>query len=348
MSPSSARVLYIDDDLGLARLIQRVLGRHGYIVENVATSEDGFARLRQGGIDVIALDHFLPTGTGLDFLAELKAQSATLAQPPVVYVTAAGETSVAVAALKAGASDYVAKTIGDEFLELLASAIDQAIEKARLQREKDRAERDVREARDRAEVLLHEVNHRVANSLALVAALVGMQAKSIKQPEVKTALGEIQGRISAIAGVHRRLYTSQDVRSVEISDYLGSLMADLEATLKEAGHASTIRLTTERADVPTDKAVSIGVIVTELVTNAFKYAYSDNAAGEIRVQFHKTDKGRVNLTVEDDGVGWRGIGPAKGTGVGSRIVSALARGLGSSVSYADGTTGCRVSLDFEV
>ena len=345
MSSSSVRVLYIDDDPGLARLVQRVLGRHGYAVENVATSEQGFARLREGGIDVIALDHFLPTGTGLDFLAELRLQPAP---PPVVYVTAAGETSVAVAALKAGAADYVAKTVGDEFLELLGSAIGQAIEKARLQREKDRAERDVREARDRAEVLLHEVNHRVANSLALVAALVGMQAKSITEPAVKDALGEIQGRISAIAGVHRRLYTSQDVRSVEIAEYLASLVRDVEATLKEAGHASSILLQAEPINVPTDKAVSIGVMVTELVTNAFKYAYPGNTGGEIRVRFRDVGRGKVSLTVEDDGIGWNGDGPAKGTGVGTRIVNALARGLGTSVTYPTVIAGCCVSLEFDI
>ena len=345
MAPESVRVLYIDDDPGLARLVQRTLGRKGYVVENVATSEEGFARLEQGGIDVIALDHFLPTGTGLDFLAELKGRPA---RPPVVYVTAAGETAVAVSALKAGAADYVAKTVGVEFLELLGQAIEQAIEKSRLERERDRAEREVREAKERAEILLHEVNHRVANSLALVAALVGMQAKSITDPAVKDALGEIQGRISAIAGVHRRLYTSQDVRSVEISDYLASLMLDLEKTLKEAGHGSNVRLAAERADVPTDKAVSIGVVVTELVTNAFKYAYPNKTGGEIRVAFRHAGPGKVNLSVEDDGVGWNGEGPAKGTGVGTRIVNALARGLGSSVTYTAAAGGCSVSLEFEV
>jgi two-component sensor histidine kinase/CheY-like chemotaxis protein len=345
MPSSPVRVLYIDDDPGLARLVQRALGRRGYSVENVATSDEGFARLRQGGIDVIALDHFLPTGTGLDFLASLRSEPI---RPPVVYVTAAGETSVAVDALKAGAADYVSKTVGEEFLELLGTAIDQAMEKAKLEREKDRAEREVRDAKDRAELLLHEVNHRVANSLALVAALVSMQAKSMVDPAVKDALAEIQGRISAIAGVHRRLYTSQDVRSVEISEYLESLVRDMEATLKEAGHASNVRLSAEPINVPTDKAVTIGVVVTELVTNAFKYAYPGDKGGEIRVQFRNAGPGKVELSVEDDGVGWTGSGPTQGTGFGTRIVNTLARGLESAIVYDKATAGCRASLEFEV
>ena len=85
----------------------------------------GCRRIAQGGIDVVALDHYLTTGTGLDVLAAL---SAAENQPPVVYVTGSAETAIAVAALKAGASDYVPKTVGDEFLELLASAIDHAMD----------------------------------------------------------------------------------------------------------------------------------------------------------------------------------------------------------------------------
>ena len=345
MADRPIRILYVDDDLALARLVERALARRGYEVAHAATGEDGIARIRAGGFDLVALDHHLPTGTGLDVLASL---AAIPSRPPVVYVTASADTSVAVAALKAGAADYVAKTADDEFFELLGSAVDQALEKAKLQQERDRAEREVREAKERAEMLLHEVNHRVANSLALVAALVGMQAKASPEPPVRTALSEVQARILAIAGIHRRLYTSQDVRSVEISDYLAGLLHDLEATLTEAGHASNVRLDVDQVQVPTDKAVSIGVVVTELVTNAFKYAYPAGSGGEIRVRFRRAADHKVRLAVEDDGIGWTGEGTPQGTGLGSRIVSALARGLGGSLTYAKAGSGCRVGLEFEV
>jgi two-component sensor histidine kinase len=339
-----ALVLYIDDDPGLARLVQKALGRRGYAVETASTSEEGLARLAKGGVDVIALDHFLPVGTGLDFLGRLRSHTAA---PPVVYVTGSAETAVAVAALKAGAADYVPKAVGEEFLELLGSAIDQAIEKGRLERARDRAQQEVREAKDRAEILLHEVNHRVANSLALVVAMVRMQANATVDPAAKDALEETQSRISAIAGVHRRLYTSDDVRSVEISDYLAKMLDELETTLNASGKASTIKLTAEPVAVTTDKAVAIGVIVTELVTNAFKYAYPDESAGEIRVRLHRIAEGRVNLIVEDDGIGWSGSGPAEGTGVGSRIIAALGRNLGAEIEYKGGV-GCCASLEFEI
>jgi two-component sensor histidine kinase/CheY-like chemotaxis protein len=344
MPNDRGRILHIDDDPAIAILVGRVLGRHGYSVENIASSEAGLERLAQGEVyDAIVLDHFLPTGTGIDFLTATRALPQ---RPPVVYVTGANDAAVAVASLKAGASDYVIKTVGEEFFELLATAVDQAIETAQLQRQRDRAEQEVRDARDRAEILLHEVNHRVANSLSLVAALVTMQAKAVDDPAARAALEHTHTRISAIAGVHRCLYTSDDVRSVEISDYLTSLLRDLEMTLMKEGHAATARLHADQIEVGTDKAVSLGMIVTELVTNAFKYAYPNNQGGEIRVRLQKTGADRMTLTVQDDGVGWNGLGPIQGTGIGTRIINALAKNLGSAVTYASGGSGCEATLEF--
>lgn len=342
---ASQRVLYIDDDPGLARLVQRFLGRRGYEVDLAHSAEDGLVRLAQGGIDVLGLDHYLPTGTGLDVLAAL---SAIVSPPPVVYVTGSAETAIAVAALKAGASDYVAKTADSEFFELLGSAIDQALERSRLQRAKEQAEREMREAKERAELLLAEVNHRVANSLALVAALVRMQSNALSEPAAKEALAETEARIAAIAGVHRRLYTSDDVSMVDSAEYLKSLVLELEASMQTSERSAMVKLSSEAIPVSTDKAVSLGVIVTELVTNALKYAYPDPSGGEVRISFARSAPQSALLAVEDDGIGWRGKGPVRGTGVGSRIVKAMAGNLGAEITYCEQAIGTRAEIEFQL
>ncbi len=342
MPNRTPRVLYIDDDPGLARLVHKTMERRGYLFEHATTGEAGLARIVAGGIDTVVLDHYLPTGTGLDVLAGMAHLPD---HPAVVYVTGSAETAIAVAALKSGATDYVAKSLDDDFMELLASAIDHAIERVRLNRAKLLAEQEMRHARERAEMLLGEVNHRVANSLAMVAALVGLQANAVQNAEAKNALAETQARISAIAGVHRHLYTSDDVRTVEIGDYLRSLAGELDASMKAAGHRALIDVEAVSFPLATEKAASVGVIVTELVTNAMKYAYRDTQQGAVRIRLLRSGNG-IELRVEDDGIGWDGTGTPQGTGLGSRIVKAMAHGLGATVTYRTGSGTC-VLLQFE-
>lgn len=345
MSDKSACILYIEDDPALARLVQKALTRRGYAFEHRTNPGDGLERLRQGGIDVVALDHNMPGGTGLDVLAEM---AQLLDPPPAIYVTGFGDTRVAVAALKAGAVDFVPKEVTGDFIELLCAAVEQALEQGRLRRQKERAERETREARDRAELLLREVNHRVANSLAMVAALAHMQTTMLADETAKAALREMQARINAIANVHRRLYTSDDVRYVEIGAYLTSLLEELEFALKATGNPHPVRLFAETIPIATDKVVSLGLMVTELVTNAYKYAYPSGAAGEIRIHVNRALDNMVVLTVEDDGIGWNGTGPARGTGLGTRIVKAMAKSLGSEICYDPNHNGTRILLRFSL
>lgn len=343
MGEKGVRVLYVDDDPGIARLVHTALQRRGYAVEHAANAAEALLRLKHGGIDAIGLHHHMPGGTGLDLLRDL----GKLADPPpAVYVTSSGDTRVAVAALKAGAADYVPKDVGGEFLELLGSAIDGALAQARLRREAEAAGRAIREARDRAEMLLREVNHRVGNSLSLVAAMVHMQSLTVRDPAAADALKETQARIAAIAGIHRRLYTSDDVRFVDAGAYLVNLVEELETAMRDAGRPHAVKVDAEPIAVPTDKAVSVGVVVTELVTNAYKYAYPQGAPGEIRVRMRRRDDEQVTLVVEDDGIGWQGTGTPRGTGLGSQIVNAMAMNLRSNVEFDGGHRGTRVVLDF--
>lgn len=194
----------------------------------------------------------------------------------------------------------------------------------------------------RLEALLREVNHRVANSLQLVSAFVQMQAQAT-DGVARAALRDTQRRIEAIIQVHRRLYSSNDVESVDMQDYLAALVRELEDTLSSAASPRSLSLVADEVRLATDKAVSVGVIVNELITNACKYAYRRGEAGEVRVRL--TDDGDgLTLTVEDDGAGMTRGQPAKGTGLGGRVIRAMASSLNSEVVYDASRRGVRATL----
>ena len=113
--------------------------------------------------------------------------------------------------------------------------------------------------------------------------------------------------------------------------------------MKGQGRNVRLNRTLEALHVPTDRAVSLGVIVTELVTNAFKYAYGE-AGGEVRVGFTRLDAENALLFVEDDGIGWRGEGPVRGTGLGTKIIGAMAGSLGTKLDYAARAAGTRAEM----
>jgi two-component sensor histidine kinase len=336
------RVLYVDDDEILVQLARRVLRRSGYEILHADRPDAALTIANREPIDAIVLDHYLRSGTGHDVLAQLRKAGSTV---PVVYVTASSDASVAVQALKSGAADYVIKTPGEEFMALLERSIRQSIETARLQAERERANEELRRAKERAESLLAEVNHRVANSLALVTSLLRLQASDSEDEELKRILNETCGRIAAIVNVHRSLYVGEEVREVEMDRYLDALVADLRLTLPR--HVR-LMLEAERIVVRPDQAVSLGVIVTELAVNASKYAYPDERPGDVRVRFGHEDPGRVCLTVSDNGIGFDPQGIAIGTGLGRRIVRAMASSLGADLELATRPEGTTALVCFRV
>jgi two-component sensor histidine kinase len=324
------RVLYIDDDEGLRLLTQRALRRRGYEVATAASGPEGMARLKSEPFDLLAIDHYMPGMDGLETLALVRDLPSP---PPVVYVTGSEESRVAVAALKAGAADYVVKTIGEDFFDLLASSFHQTLEHARLLAAKTDSDAALKASNERLAALLKEANHRVANSLQLVSAFVQMQASSLQNEEARIALKDTQQRIRAIGQVHRRLYTSDEIATVDMADYLKVLVEELEGTWSTPSSPRHVVLDVADVRLNTDQAVSVGVVVNELVSNACKYAYNEGESGEIRVSLMRQAE-CFQLVVEDDGKGT--VPQSKGTGLGTKLIRAMAQSLNAAIEYGDG------------
>ncbi|MDQ8729971.1 response regulator [Bradyrhizobium sp. LHD-71] len=345
MTNETPIALYIDDDADLARLVQRGLKRQGFLVEHAPDGETGLARIRAGGIDVIALDQQMPGLDGLETLARIRAIDNA---PPVVFVTASLDSRTAVTALKAGAADYLVKDAKGDFIPLLSVAVAGALNGARMRQAKEAAEAEVRAARDRyaalaaeREVLLREVNHRVGNSLQIIASLLHLQASTTDDESVKAALTNAMGRVAAVAQVHRRLYTSHDLKGVMLDQYLEALLEDLRRSA-EGEKLTQLTLTGAPVEIDPDRAVAVGIIVNELVINAVKYAYPDGS-GPIHVELSRAGD-TIKIAVADQGIGLAGKPAPGSTGMGRRIVNAMAAKLQAEIEFDQGHSGTRVVL----
>jgi PAS domain S-box-containing protein len=197
-------------------------------------------------------------------------------------------------------------------------------------------------AEERQELLLREVNHRVKNSLQLVNALLDMQGRQVADEEARRQLREAAARVRAIVHLHERLYRGADVEHVDFDVYLRALCEDLRASAPE--HA--ILVEAGPVLLPTDSAVPLGLIVTELVTNAIKHARPSGGDGRIEVRFGPAEDGRLELSVRDRGIGLPpGFSPEQAAGsLGMRIIKGLAQKLDADLRTEEAGPGLRWRL----
>jgi two-component sensor histidine kinase/PAS domain-containing protein len=176
-------------------------------------------------------------------------------------------------------------------------------------------------AESRQTEMFDELNHRVKNNLAAVSAMLTMQARAADNPHVSEQLRKAVDRIETIGDVHASLYRVSSTDQVDFAAYLQRLCDRLSTSLVD-GERVRIEVAVDPTMAPLDQAVSLGLIVNELVTNAAKYAYPPPAAGVIRVGL-RNSPGELVLSVSDDG---QGLPDGDATrGIGMRLVRSLAQ-----------------------
>jgi len=178
------------------------------------------------------------------------------------------------------------------------------------------------------EILLKEVHHRVKNNLVMMSGLLQLQAESVQNEEAKIAIREGQSRIQSIALLHQRLYTQTELGSIDFGSFANDLVREVGTVLKRPGTRVISEIEIPRIFLDIDTAIPLGLILNELLTNSFKYAFSDDTEGKINICLSATSPGNYQLRYKDNGPGLpMGFEIGKGTSLGLRLVYRLAAQL---------------------
>jgi signal transduction histidine kinase len=357
--PAARRVLIVDDDVAMARLVARSLARAGWTVVHVADGVEAVRLLRDPAIpplDVVALDHYMPGQDGLQTLEQIRATVGD--PPPVVYVTGTEEGRVAVAALKAGATDYVVKEASDSFFMLLAAALDAAVSQVELRRRKEEAERELRLAKEMAERasgaksrLLASTGHDLRQPLSVVTMALDMLEMDIEPAEgtrpnrmlkvARRAVGTLDRAFENLMQAARLESgaISPNLQSFPIGELLAEIVEAWQLTAAEKG--IEIRLVPCSASVRSDREM-LRTVFHNLVGNAVKYTEK----GRVLVGARRLRNG-LAVEVLDSGVGipdaelphifeeFRQLDTSRargGVGLGLSIVRGTLDGLGHHIS----------------
>ena len=221
------------------------------------------------------------------------------------------------------------------FLQGAANLLGMAIER-------ERHERRLKSAHDRQQFLLKEMNHRVKNSLSIVSSMLNLQSAVVSDANLTSHLNEASYRVSAIAKAHEQLSRSPNIERMDIGKYIKEICKDLDASV---AHCDVRAEAESGIELETDKAISVALIVNELITNAAKYAYKGRSHGSIWIKVSRVGHDSFAIVVRDEGSGLPidfDLGKAKGLGM--RIISSFARQLNATVSVA----ACHPGTEFTI
>jgi two-component sensor histidine kinase len=229
----------------------------------------------------------------------------------------------------------------------LRSALAEMLEKQelrRLNRQLHRALTEQEKLSEHKDLLMREVHHRVQNSLQLVNSMLYLQERDSGNDEVRAQFELARQRLTAVAMVHRRLWRSDKIGDVRLDTFMAELIEELTSIWDPRWREAIIQ---ELAPITlsTDKSVLIGLVVTELLTNAVKYAYGGDP-GPILIEGVREDSGRMRLTIADRGAGTATAEPRQGFG--SRLVQTLVQQLSGTLDRTDNQPGLRVALSFPI
>lgn len=231
--------------------------------------------------------------------------------------------------------------------EKLIHEVDERTKELKKSSEKVSQQRDQLQSRnENIELLLKEIHHRVKNNLQVVSSLLDLQSRDIDDEEMLANFMEGQNRVKAMALIHQKLYQNDNLATIDFADYAEQLMKELATLYPSANEVKTNIAIKERIEFDIDTAIPLGLILNELISNAYKYAFKPGIEGELNVSVKSLGNGKHELTVADSGVGLpEGFDFNKVRSLGLRLVRRLSQQLYGKVEYME-EQGARFVINF--
>lgn len=202
----------------------------------------------------------------------------------------------------------------------------------------------ISKALEEKDLLMREIHHRVKNNLQIISSLLNMQSYFIDDGKASAAVQDSKNRVHAMSLIHQNLYGNEQVTEVAINEYLGQLLANLESGLLNDAQHITVTADIEPIAVDVDQAIPMGLIVNELVTNAFKHAFTDQKEGELVVSFKPLEDNYL-LIIKDNGKGNDGKPHERKSSLGMRLLHDLGKKLKAEI-VIETQTGTSIQLKF--
>ena len=209
-------------------------------------------------------------------------------------------------------------------------------------------EHELREAIETREAMMREIHHRVKNNLQIVTSLLNLQAKAVQGESAQRAFNDIQTRVRALALVHRYLYESEDLQSVNLGAFLKELAASLQLSYGISQQQVAIEVEADEVWDVSDRAVPLALFMTETMSNALKHAFPQGRQGVIRILLKAGKDSQVRFSVEDNGIGLtEAQAAAQGpqASLGMSLIKAFARQVDGKLTIS-GPPGTVVTIEF--
>ncbi len=355
-----ARILVVDDDPDIVEALQDFLEDMGHHVLTANDGTHGYETALVCNADLIILDVDMPGKTGIQVCEALREMHQTRLTP-IVILTGFVDDETLMRGLDAGCDDFLNKPPNIPVLKARVNSL-LRISQQRNQIISTNADLDLKvelleasqlelqSALNEKEALLKELYHRTKNNMQSITSLLNLQMYQTKDPALGKAFQVTQDRIASMALVHKKLYQSKSLDSIDLREYLLELKDDLMHSYTSDTTNIVTEIHCDKIPINLEKAVPVGLVVNEVITNALKYAFPDGKGGKISISGLQLSKDLIQINIADNGVGLpAGYNPYSGESLGFKLIRIITQDqLDGKLEYHASAGGLTVSMAFSL